>query len=165
MEDLLSKLAGGKQFTKLDMNQAYQQLKLDETFRQYVVINTHKGLFRYTRLPYGITSAPGIFQRVMENLLRKILGVVVYIDNVLITGSDEKSYLAALEEVLKRIEEEGLRLNVNKCLFMASQVTFLGYKIDAKGLHPLPDKVRAVENAPSPKNTTELKAYLGLFTY
>ena len=72
VEDLLSKLAGGKQFTKLDMSQAYQQLRLDETSRQDVVINTHKGLFRYTRLPYGISSAPGIFQRVMENLLRNI---------------------------------------------------------------------------------------------
>ena len=61
VEDLLSKLAGGKVFTKLDMSQAYQQLKLDETSRPYEVINTHKGLFRYTYLPYGISSAPGIF--------------------------------------------------------------------------------------------------------
>ena len=109
VEDLLLKLAGGKQFTKLDMSQAYQQLKLDEASRQYVVLNTHKGLFRYTRLPYGISSAPGIFQRVMENLLRNIPGAVVYIDDVLITGPDEKSHLAALEEVLKRMEEAGLR--------------------------------------------------------
>ena len=75
----------------------------------------------------------------------------MYIDNVLITGSDEKSHLPALEEVLKCMEEAGLRLNVNKCLFMASQVTFLGYKIDAEGLHPLPDKVRAVEMLQIPR--------------
>ena len=133
--------------------------------RQYVVINTHKGPFRYTRLPYGISSRPGIFQREMENLLRNIPGVVVYIDDVLITGSDEKSHLAALEEVLKLMEDAGLHLNVNKCLLKASQVTFLGYKIDAKGLRLLPDKVHAMENALNPKNTTELKAYLGLLTY
>jgi hypothetical protein len=59
-EDLFAKLAGGKKFTKLDLSQAYQQLPLDKESKQYVVINTHKGLFRYTRLPYGISSAPGI---------------------------------------------------------------------------------------------------------
>ena len=71
IEDLLTKLAGGKQFTKLDLRHAYQQLELDEKSRDYVVINTHKGLFRYKRLPFGISSAPGIFQRAisMESLL------------------------------------------------------------------------------------------------
>ena len=70
IEDLLAKLAGGKRFSKLDMSQAYQQLLLDESSRQYVVINTHKGLFRYSRLPFGVSSAPGIFQRVMKDLLQ-----------------------------------------------------------------------------------------------
>ena len=72
IEDLLTKLAGGKRFTKLDMSQAYQQLLLDESSRQYVVINTQKGLFRYSRLPFGVSSATGIFQRAMENLLQDI---------------------------------------------------------------------------------------------
>ena len=165
IEDLLAKLAGGKQFSKLDMSQAYQQLLLDESSRQYVVINTHKGLFRYSRLPFGVSSAPGIFQRVMENLLQDIPGVVVYIDDVLITGPDESGHIAALEEVLRRMEQAGLRLSKGKCLFMAPSVEYLGYKIDAEGLHPLPEKVRAIERAPKPRNTTELKAYLGLLTY
>ena len=86
VEDLFAKLAGGQKFTKLDLSQAYQQLPLDEESKQYVVINTHKGLYRYTRLPYGISSAPGIFQRVMENLLRGIPGVIVYLDDILVTG-------------------------------------------------------------------------------
>ena len=72
IEDLLAKLAGGKRFSKLDMSQAYQELLLDESSRQYVVINTHKGLFRYSRLPFGVSSASGIFQRVMKNLLQDI---------------------------------------------------------------------------------------------
>ena len=63
-EDLFITLNGGKQFTKLDMSQAYQQLLLSEESKQFTTINTHKGLFRYNRLPYGISSAPGIYQRV-----------------------------------------------------------------------------------------------------
>ena len=97
IEDLLSKLSGGKSFTKLDMAQAYQQLVLEEASRKYVVINTHCGLFCYNRLPYGVSSAPGIFQRVMESMLNGIPGVVVYLDDILITGPTEEAHLAALE--------------------------------------------------------------------
>ena len=85
-----------------------------------MVINTHKGLFRYSRLPFRVSSAPGIFQRVMENLLQDIPGVVVFIDDVLITGPDESCHMVALEEVLRRMEQAGLRLSKGKCLFMAS---------------------------------------------
>ena len=151
IEDLLAKLAGGKGFSKLDMSQAYRQLLLDESSRQYVVINTHKGLFRYSCLPFGVSSAPGIFQRVMENLLQDIPGVVVYIDDVLITGLEESGHMVALKEVLRRMEQAGLRLSKGKCLFMAPSVEYLGYKIDADGLHPLPEKVRAIEKAPKPR--------------
>ncbi len=63
IEDLFATLAKGKLFTKLDLAQAYQQLKLNAKAKELVVINTHKGLFRYTRLPFGISSAPGIFRR------------------------------------------------------------------------------------------------------
>ena len=103
VEDLFVKLTGGKAFTKLDMSQAYQQLLLDEESRKYAVINTHRGLFRYNRLPFRISSAPGIFQRVMESILSGIPGVVVYIDDVLVTGKSEQEHLSVLEEVLRRI--------------------------------------------------------------
>ena len=86
MEDLFAKLTGGKLLTKLDMSLAYQQVKLEEQSRQYVVINTHKGLFRFNHLPFGVLSAPGIFQQVPESLVSNIPGVVVYLDDILVTG-------------------------------------------------------------------------------
>ena len=101
VEDLSATLQRGKLFTKLDLHAAYQQLPLDEESKKYVIINTTKGLFRYTQMPYGISSAPGIFQREMEQLFQGIQGVVVYIDDTLVTGEDEKSHLKALDEVLK----------------------------------------------------------------
>ena len=147
------------------MSQAYQQLVLDEKSRELVVINTHRGLFRYTRLPFGIASAPGVFQRVMESLLWHIPGVIVYIDDVLVTGPTDEEHLASLEEVLHRIESAGLRLKRKKCSFMAKSVVFLGYQIDAQGLHPVSEKVRAVQEAREPRNVSELKSHLGLLTY
>ena len=145
VEDLFAKLSKGKCFTKLDLSQAYQQLPLEEESKKFVVINTHKGLFQYTRLPFGISSAPGIFQRVMESLLQGIKGVVVYLDDILITGASEEAHLQTLDEVLSRLEKAGLRVKGKKCEFMRPSVTYLGHRIDAGGLHPLQDKVQAID--------------------
>ena len=101
MEDLFATLERGKKFTKLDFGQAYQQLPLHPDSRQYVVINTHKELFQYTHLPFGISSATGIFQKEMDNLLAGIPGVSVYLDDILVTGVTEQEHLQSLEEVLK----------------------------------------------------------------
>ena len=77
IEDLFAKVNGGKVFTQLDLSQAYQQLLLEEESKQYVVINTQRGLFRYNRLPFGVSSAPGIFQRAMESLLQGIPNIAI----------------------------------------------------------------------------------------
>ncbi len=130
-----------------------------------MVINTRKGLFRYTRLPYGISSAPGIFQRVMETLLKDIPRVTVYLDDILITSDTEAEHLETIELVLNKLSTCGLRAKKEKCIFMASSVVYLGHLIDATGLHPLPGKVKAIQEVPTPKNVSELKAYLGLLTY
>ena len=129
------------------------------------MINTHKGLYRYTRLPFGVVSAPGIFQETIERLLHGIPGVVVYIDDILISNPTEDEHLSSLEEVLKRLQNANLRAKKVKCKFLAPSVSYLGYKIDGEGLHPLPEKVKAIQDAPTPKNVTELKSYLGLLTY
>lgn len=92
-EDLLATLSGGKVFTKLDLNQTYQQVTLEEESRKLVTINTHRSLFQYTRMPFGISSAPGIFQRIMESLLQGIPHVVVYLDDILVAGASKEEHL------------------------------------------------------------------------
>jgi len=134
IEDLFAKMSDGQAFTKLDTTQAYQQIPLEEGSRKYVVINTHRGLFQYNRLPFGVALAPGVFQRVMESLLGGVPNVVVYLDDILVTGVTEVKHLAALEEVLKRFQAAGLHLRKEKCTFLAPSVTYLGHKIDAQGL-------------------------------
>ena len=118
--------------------------KLDDASKAYTVMNTHRGLFRYNRLPYGVASALNCFQRVMESLLKGIPGVIVYTDDVLVTGKAEEKHLVALEEVLQRLEQAGLRLQ------MVPSATYRGHQIDAEGLHPVADKVKAVKEAPEP---------------
>jgi len=90
VDELFADLAGGKYFTKLDMSNAYLQLPLSDQSKQLVTINTHKGLFQYNRLPFGIASAPAIFQRTMETLLRGLKGVSVYLDDILVIGAKKQ---------------------------------------------------------------------------
>ena len=165
IEDLFALLAGGKTFSKLDLSHAYLQIALDETSQQYVTINTHKGLFRYTRLPFGIASAPSIFQRVMETLLQGIPRVSVYLDDILVTGASEQEHLANLAQVLQRLEAAGMRLRRSKCAFLLPSVSYLGHVISAEGLHTAQVKVKAIVDALDPKNLTELRSFLGLVNY
>lgn len=162
IEELFASLAGGKSFTKLDLSHAYLQIPLEEDSCRYVTINTHMGLFEYRRLTFGISSAPSIFQRTMENLLRGIGGVCVYIDDILITGSSEGEHLNNLTEVLHRLESAGMRLKREKCKFMQASVSYLGHIISAEGLKTEGSKVQAIVEAPQPKNVGELKSFLGM---
>lgn len=165
IEELFASLAGGKTFTKLDLSHAYLQVPLAAESQQYVTVNTHKGLFKYKRLPFGVASAPAIFQRVMETLLQGIAGVCVYLDDILVTGSSEGEHLHNLTQVLQRLANAGMRLKKQKCEFMLSSVSYLGHVISAAGLHTEEAKVRAVVDAPQPKNVTELRSFLGMVNY
>ena len=165
VDDLFATLAGGVLFTKLDMSQAYLQLTVDDQAKELLTINTHKGLFVYNRLPFGVSSTPGIFQRTMESLLKGIPNVLVYLDDILVTGHTQERHFSNLHEVLLCFRQAGLRLKKQKCQFLVKSVDYLGYTIDQKDIHPFEGKVEAVKAAPNPKNLTELKAYLGLLTY
>ena len=164
-EDLFATLSNGQEFSKLDLSQTYLQLKLDELSRPYTTINTHQGLYQYTRLPFGIASAPAIFQRLMDTILQGIPGVVCYIDDILVTGKDQEEHLQNLNEVFSRLEKHGFRLKREKCTLLAKSVEYLGHSITKDGISALPDKVEAIAKAPQPTNVQELRSFLGLLNY
>ena len=99
-EDLFVSLAGGQKFTKLDLSHAYQQVLLEEDSHQFVTKSSHKRLYRYNRLLFGIASTPAIFQQTMKKILQGVPCVTVYIDDILITSHNDKLHLEALEKVL-----------------------------------------------------------------
>ncbi len=164
-EDLFATLAGGQKFTKIDLTNAYQQMELEEGSRELVTINTHKGLYRYTRLPFGVASAPALFQKTMDTALQDIPGVICYLDDILITGASDNEHLSNLEQVLERLKHYYIRARQEKCSFFADSVEYLGHRVDASGLHTTDKKVEAVRAAPEPKNTQELRSFLGLLQY
>ena len=121
-----------------------------------MMINTHKGLFEYPRLPFSVASAPSIFQLLMDNLLQGISGVCIYIDDILVTGSTEAEHLSNLAEVLRRLETSGMNLKEEKCTFLLPSVSYLGHIISAVGLCTDTGKVWAIVEAPEPQNVSEL---------
>ena len=94
MEDIFATLAGGEHFTKIDLSNAYAQVGMEENSRKFLTINTPKGLYEVLRLPYGVKTAPHLFQSIMDQVLQGIPGVCCYIDDILITARGPASYEA-----------------------------------------------------------------------
>ena len=164
-EDLFASLAGGKYFSTLDLSHAYNQLVLDNDSRKYLTINTHRGLYQYHRLPFGVASAPSIFQKAMDTILQGMEGVICYLDDILVSGKTEEEHLTNLGKVLQRLQEHGIRAKRAKRTFLKTSVQYLGHIIDADGLHATEEKLDAIVHAPAPKNVHELRSFLGLLNY
>ena len=114
IEDISLKLAGGEKFTKLDFSHAYTQLGLHPDSKKYTTINTHKSLYQYERLCFGISSSRGIFQAVMDSIFQDIPNVCIYFDNLYITGRNDTEHLQTLQKVLKLVGDKGMKINKNK---------------------------------------------------
>ena len=158
-------LTEGKIFTKLDLTAAYQQMLLDDDSSKLVVINTPQGLYRYTRLPFGVASPLAVFQQAIDSTLQGMSHVICYIDDILITGTIAAEHDNNLEEVLKRLQEHGFHLKQEKCSFFKESVKYLGHCISADGVHTTKEKTQAIYEAPEPRNVQELRCFLGLLNY
>ena len=165
VEELFATLNGGQKFTKLDLTQAYQQMELDESSRNLVCINTHVGLYRYTRMPYGISSAPAKCQETMDKVLQGLNKVGCIMDDIIITGASTEEHLSNLRAVLDRLSEYNIQLNEKKCSFLADSVEYFAFRVDKEGIHPTDEKVKAMITAPVPVNKEQLKSWLGLINY
>jgi len=164
-EEILAKISGGQKFSKIDLKNAYQQLILEEESQKIVTINTSRGLFQYTRLPFGTSSSPAIWQRFIDQVLQGLDWVCVIQDDVLVSGRNDAEHLQNLETVFQRFLKFGLRVKPEKCRFLQEEVEFFSLKISKGGIKPTHEKIRAVRDAPTPKNVTELRSWLGMLNF
>ena len=123
------------------------------------------GLRRYKRLNFGINSAAEIFQDVIRTCISGIQGAINVSDDILIFGRDQVSHNRALEEVFKRLRDNGLTLNKDKCAFDKQKLDFFGHIFSSDGISPDPKKVQDIKNAPQPTNAKEMRSLLGLANY
>ena len=109
-------------------------MEVDESCRELLTINTHKGLYQYNRLQFGVASVPAVWQRAMEQVLQGIPFTSCILDDMIISGKTDDEHLANLGAVLERLERFGLRANLEKCEFFKEQVTYCGHVISEEGL-------------------------------
>lgn len=167
IEECLDTLSGSKLFSTLDPLSGYHQFEVNEKDRPRTAFITKYGLFEYTRMPFGLCNAPSTFQRGMELVLRRLQWVtlLIYLDDVIITGKTFKEHLNNLGEVLSRFRKFGLKLKPTKCSLFREEVLFLGHVVGKDGVRANPSLVQDVEKWPVPQNLKELQAFLGLTNY
>lgn len=115
------------------MSNAYNQLVLDEESQLLCAWSTHIGTLKVKRLPFGVKTAAAIFQKTMENFLRDIPFVVVYQDDITVTGKNMEEHINTLRLVLQKLKSAGLKLNINKSIFFQQKISYLGFNIDKNG--------------------------------
>ena len=162
IEEVTSDLNGATVFSKLDLRAGYHQVELKPASRYLTTFATHKGLMRYTRLIFGLSSASEVFQRVIQQALQGISGVKNISDDVIIFGRTQEEHDQALAAVFQRLREKGLTLNGDKCVFNKHNLAFFGYVFSEKGMSADPKKVEAIKNAAPPSSASEVRSFLGL---
>ena len=167
IEDCLDSLYGKRLFCVLDLCSGYYQINLELGSRDKTSFNTRFGSFRWTRLPMGLCTAPATFQRAMSLVLRGMTWeqVIVYLDDIIVIGTDFSDTLAALRNVFIRFRQYNLKFKARKCRFFRREVEFLGKKVSGDGIAISPDKVEAVKEWPIPQNPKQLLSFLGFMNY
>ncbi|XP_013168951.1 PREDICTED: uncharacterized protein K02A2.6-like, partial [Papilio xuthus] len=118
IEELFASLRGGEKFTKIDLRHAYEQCLLSEDSQPCTAITTHMGTFAYRRTPYGLSCIPEKFQKLMEETLRGVEGCVVFLDDICVTGSNQREHIRNVRAVLERLSDMGLTVKFDKCKFL-----------------------------------------------
>lgn len=165
VEEIKVKLSGAEVFTKLDLTSAFHHVRLSHRSRELTTFMGPDGMYRFTRLVFGVNCAPEIFQRVMEDVLNGISNVVVYIDDILIFAADEETLERTTNQVLAALRENKLTLNDEKCEYRKEKLSFLGHTVSKDGLDIDEKKVESIRKFKRPKSASELKSFLGLATY
>ena len=167
IDDSLDTLAGSEWFSTMDLVSGYWQVAMAEGDREKTAFSTHRGLYQFTVMPFGLCNAPGTFERLMEVAMRGLqwTSCLVYLDDIVVFSRDFQSHLERLGEVLRRLESAGLKVKPSKCHLARKRVAFLGHVVSAEGVSTDPAKVEAVKGWPTPQSLTETRSFIGLAGY
>jgi hypothetical protein len=158
--------AGSTIFTTLDLTSGFWQMALDPKSRPYTAFTVPgMGQFEWKVVSMGLASAPSAFQRLVEQVVKGIPKVVVYIDDLIIHSKDHKEHLATLDAVFTRLAAHNLRVNLKKCVFASNETAYLGFRLTKEGIFPGSDKLKAVKEAQPPGNVKQIRQFLGLCNF
>ena len=159
-EEDLNKLNGGKVFWKIDLNKTYLQIPVDENSYKLLGINTHRGLYKFDRLDFGIKVALAIFQQVMDTMLGGFDFTFAYLDDIV-----KELHREHLNKVFAQIREFGCKVKEAKCDFCMNKIKYLGHIIDKDWRRPDPERATAIKDMPAPDNIMTLQSFFGLANF
>lgn len=140
-------------------------MEISEDSREITTFITKKGLFRYTRLMFGIVCAPEVFQEIIERVLSGCENCFNFMDDVIIFGETKEQLERCVKTVLDRFKEYNILLNHEKCIFSVEEIQFLGHVLSGKGISPANSKVVAIKQFRQPNSSEELRSFLGLVNF
>ena len=149
----------------LDLKLGFHQVELDERSREITTFVTHRGLYRYKRLMFGVTSAPEKYQKIVADVLHGCEGVANLADDLIVHGCGIKEHDRNLHAVLTRLKEKGLTLKGDKCQFRHPKLTFFGHDLGKQGVAPSEEKVAAIFNAGPPQDASQVRSFAQLVQY
>ena len=165
LEDISPKLADSKVFSTLDAASGFWQIPIDEESQLLTTFITPFGRYAFCRLPFGISSAPEIFQQKISALLDGMIGVEIIMDDILVHERSIEEHDTRLDAVIRIINDSGLKLNPRKRVFNQTELIYFGHLIGGDGIKPNPNRVEALLTLSRPNNVSELRTVLGMFQY
>ena len=165
IEEIVADMPGANTFSVIDAKSGFLQIKLDYESSLLTTFNTPIGRFRWLRLPFGIKSAPEIYQRIMDDMLHDIEGARAIMDDIIIIGRSEEEHDKIMRQVVERATEWNLKLNFDKCQIKQKSVKYVGHVLTDQGLKPNPDRVRAIQEMPTPTSKEDVRRFLGVIQY
>ena len=165
MQQLVKLFKGARYFSAIDLRSGYYHMRVKESSRDYLSFRTRQGLYRWKVVPFGPTNAPAQFQRIMDKVLKDLSFAVAFLDDIIIFSETEEEHIKHIEAVISRLSKFNLKINLPKCSFFASEVLYLGHRINRHGVQADATAIKNILDFKKPSNPKEIERFIGLVNW
>ena len=165
IDRIIKDIRDAKIFSKIDLAKGYYQIVMNPEDKPITAFEWHNKLWQFKRMPFGLSTAPKTFLRVMDQIFHQFPFVKVYFDDILVFSTNVKQHMNNLMSVFQTLEKYGFTINRDKSKFFCKEVSYLGYRLSADSIQPANNKIEKLKNFPIPTNRKEVASFLGLAGY